>query len=192
MHNSNFPSSKACKRSISIQHLHYQGNHGATLPVPTILKYCVDCTQRSSSSPFRRNSRARSIEHMSILPITLKLGLCNRRSNCTGVNEKGYWTHAFRPGLLSSTFKESAFAPLQQMIVASPEMALNNRKTRSLQLFVGETSLPQCNMGRHTKRLPSQKHKLNVRRCQLTENSMEYAPSRAITHDTCFTNSRNR
>ena len=63
-------------------------HYGAPLPIRTILKYCVDCTQRSSRSPFNRNRRARTIEHMSILPITLKLGLCNKRSNCTGVNEK--------------------------------------------------------------------------------------------------------
>ena len=132
VHNSNLPSSKAYKSTINIQHFYYQGNQGATLPVPTILKYCVDCTQRSSNSPFRRNNRARSIEHRSILPITLKLGLCNRRSNCTGVNEKGYWTPAFWPGLLSNTFTKSAFAPPQQMIVASPEMALNNREKRSI------------------------------------------------------------
>ena len=190
--NSNFPSSRACKRTIITRQLYYSGNYGAPLPIRTILKYCVDCTQRSSRSPFNRNKRARNMENMSILPITLKLGLCNKRSNCTGVNEKGYWTPAFRPGLLSSTFTKSAFAPPQQIIVASPEMALNSRETRSIQLFVGETSLPQCNMGRHTKRLPSQKHRLNVRRCELTENSMEYAPSRAITDDTCVTNSTNR
>ena len=103
-----------------------------TLPLPTILKYCVDCTQRSSRSPFNRNKRARNIEHMSILPITLKLGLCNKRSNCIGVNENGYWTPAFRPGLLSRTFTKSAFEPPQQMMVASPEIALNNRETRSI------------------------------------------------------------
>ena len=88
--NSNFPSSRACKRTIITQQLYYSDNYGAPLPIRTILKYCVDCTQRSSRSPFNCNRRARSIEHMSILPITLKLGLCNERSNCTGVNEKGY------------------------------------------------------------------------------------------------------
>ena len=154
--NSNFPSSRAFKRTIITQQLYYSGNYGTPLPIRTILKYCVDFTQRSSKSPFNRNRRARSIEHMSILPIALKLGLCNKRSNCTGVNEKGYWTPAFRPVLLSRTFTKSALEPPQQMIVASPEMALNNRETRSIYLFVGGTSLPQSNIGRHKKRLPSQ------------------------------------
>ena len=132
MHNSNFPSSRACKHTIISEHLYYQGNQMASLPLPTILKYCVDCTQRSSRSPFNRNKRARNIEHMSILPITLKLGLCSKRSNCTGASVNGYWTPAFRPGLLSRTFTKSAFEPPQQMMVASPETALNNWETRSM------------------------------------------------------------
>ena len=61
-----------------------------TNTIRTILKYCVDCTQRSSRSPFNRNKRARNMENMSILPITLKLGLCSKRSNCTGASAKGY------------------------------------------------------------------------------------------------------
>ena len=160
--------------------------------MPTFLKYCVDCTQRSSKSPFRRNRRARSLEHMSIPPITLKLGLCNSGSKWNRVKVKGYWTPTFRPRFLSKASTKSALDPPQQIIVASPEIALNSRDIESILLFAGGTSLPQCNIGIQTKRLPSQNPTLNVLRCESTENSIEYAPSRAITADTCFTSSTNR
>ena len=62
----------------------------ALLPIRTTLKYCLDCTQHSSRSPFSRSRRARNMENIPILPITLKLGLCNKRSNCTGASANGY------------------------------------------------------------------------------------------------------
>ena len=129
---------------------------------------------------------------MSILPITLKLGLCNSRSNCNGVKVKGFWSPAFRPGLLSKTFTKSALDPPQQKIVASPEIALNSRDIKSTKLLAGGTSLPQCKIGIHTNCLPSQNPTLEVLRRESTKHSIEYAPSRAMTADTCFTSSKNR
>ena len=129
---------------------------------------------------------------MSILPITLKLGLCNIRSNCNGVKVNGDWTPEFPPRLLYKSFTKSALDPPQQMIVASPEFALNSRDIKSTKFFAGGTSLPQCTMGIHRNCLPSQNPTLEVLRRESTENSIEYAPSRAMTADTCFTSSTNR
>ena len=118
------------KHENIIPKLYSQGNHKELIPIRIFLKHCVGCTQLSSESPFARNRRYCSIEHMSILPITLKLGLCNRRSNCTGAKANGYWTPAFRPRLLSKTSTKSAFDPPQQIKVATPEIALSNRDIR--------------------------------------------------------------
>ena len=130
--NSNFPSSKANKARKITPELYYQGKKKKLLSLRFLLTNCVDCTQRSFNSPFSRNRRVRSIEHMSIFPITLKLGLWRSRSNCNGVEVSGYWTPAFQPKFLYKIFTKTGLDPLQQITVASPEIAVNNHDSRSM------------------------------------------------------------
>ena len=56
----------------------------------TLQKYSVDCAHFSSKRPNNLTSNVRTIEKMSIFPITLKLGLCNNFSICSGNKLNGY------------------------------------------------------------------------------------------------------
>ena len=180
------------KRKNILPKLYSQDDNKEIVPIRTLLKYCVDCTQRSSISPLSPNRGVRSNEHMSNLPITLKLGLCKSRSNCKGVKVNGYGTPVFRPGFLSNTFTKLTLDPPQQITVASSEMALNGRDIKSMLPFVGETSLPQMHNVHAQKLFALPKTSTQCPTMRSTAISIEYATSRAVIADTCFTNSTNR
>ena len=128
---------------------HYEILYRSRLNTPphntqqTFRKYCVDCVHFSSNNPASRISRVRNIENISILPITLKLGLCINFSTCIGERLNGYWIPAFCDGALSNALVNSKLLPPQQTLRGSVDTALNNSELSKTVLFITGTSRPQ-------------------------------------------------
>ena len=183
--NSNVPSSNAYNKSlwntlsINTQYFHHT-------KLQTFRKNCVDWAHLSSNSPTNRTKRVRSIANMSILPITLKLGLCISFSTCMGEKLNGYWTPAFCDGALSNALIKSKLLPPQQIIRGSVEMAPNNCAVNATLLFTTGTSRPQWAIAMVTSSLPSQKLTLKFRRVLVLSNSKEYTFSRSNIAAICL------